>query len=165
MDAPNGLENIARKTHKRRDTLVKQVVRDLKFVQGFSKHDTHRATSVHENTANIEVGNIHSNDQRVIVAENDTTLLLFYECNRCPSCLGHLWHAFMLSVEDFVWLGRPDILLDGVVGCASQSKATVDGRDHVNLALARTWGGGTLCTYLSNLPSRMRDSMMFHIAM
>lgn len=52
-------------------------------------------------------------------------------------CLGHLWHAFMLSAEDLVWVGRPDILLDGVFGCASQSKATADGGDHVNLALVR----------------------------
>lgn len=45
----------------------------------------------------------------------------------------------MLSTEDFVCLERPDIMLDVVVGCASQSRAAADGGDHVYLALVGAW--------------------------
>ncbi|CAL8123088.1 unnamed protein product [Prunus armeniaca] len=45
----------------------------------------------------------------------------------------------MLSTEDLVCVERSDIMLDGVVGCASQSRAAADGGDHVDLALVGAW--------------------------
>lgn len=71
--------------------------------------------------------------------KNDTTLLLLAEGNRLPTRLGHLRHASMLSAKNLVHIGRPNRELDGVVGCSSQSRTTIAGRDHVDQVLVRVW--------------------------
>ncbi|CAL9004977.1 unnamed protein product, partial [Prunus brigantina] len=76
VDASNGLDNITRKAYKRRDASVKQVVKNLKLVEGFCEHDTDRATGVNQDTPNIEVGDVCPNDERVVMGKDDATLLL-----------------------------------------------------------------------------------------
>ena len=84
MDASNGLNVITRKAHKRCDASVEQVSKDLEFVESVSEHDTNRTTDVDQDAPNIKVGDVSSNDQWVVMGEDDTTLLLT-EGNRGPT--------------------------------------------------------------------------------
>lgn len=134
MDTSNELDNIARKAHKRHDASVKQVLRDLKFIEGLYEHDGDRATYVHQDTSDIEVGDVCSNDQLVVMRKDDATLL-FAKGNRVPAYFGHFQHAPTLDTEDLMLVGKLGIILDGVVGCAYHSRVVADGGDHVDLAL------------------------------
>ncbi|KAL6289873.1 hypothetical protein ACE6H2_007383 [Prunus campanulata] len=67
------------------------------------------------------------------MGKNNTTLLLFVE--GIPTNLGHLRHMSMFSAENLMCMRRPNVVLQGVSGCANQSKATADGTDHVDLTL------------------------------
>ena len=85
MDASNRLNNIAREALKRDDTSVEQVSTDLEFVESISKHHTDRAASVHQDTPNVEVRDIRTDNEWNVMEENDTKLILLVECNGAPT--------------------------------------------------------------------------------
>ncbi|CAL9010610.1 unnamed protein product [Prunus brigantina] len=65
MDASNGLDNITREAHQGCDASIEQMSRDLELVEIISKRHTNRAASVHQDTPNVEVGNIRIDNEWV----------------------------------------------------------------------------------------------------
>ncbi|CAL8155439.1 unnamed protein product [Prunus armeniaca] len=90
VDALNGLNEIARETHKKLDGSIKQVVRDMKFIERFCEHDTHRVTSVNKDTFDIKVRNVCLNNQRIIMGKDGDMLLFLAEDNGVLTCSRHL---------------------------------------------------------------------------
>ncbi|CAL2276960.1 unnamed protein product [Prunus armeniaca] len=95
MNAFDGLDHLTREFHQGCNASVEQVRWDLELVEGFSKHHTDR------DTPHIKVRNVSTDNDWVIVGENNTALLLLAE-------------------------GGADIMLDGVVAGHSQGGTTID---------------------------------------
>ncbi|CAL2254413.1 unnamed protein product [Prunus armeniaca] len=101
--------------------------RDLKLVEGISKHHTDRAASVYQDAPNVKSRDVDADNDWVIMREDNAKLLLLTEGNGDPACFLCLWQASLLSAEDLVCIGGADIMFDGVVGGSSHGRATTDG--------------------------------------
>ncbi|KAI5335312.1 hypothetical protein L3X38_025445 [Prunus dulcis] len=69
MGTSNGLDNITREAHKGCDASVEQVRQDLELVESISKHHIDRVASVHQDTPNVEVRNVGTDNEWVIMGE------------------------------------------------------------------------------------------------
>ncbi|CAL8168556.1 unnamed protein product [Prunus armeniaca] len=66
MNASNGLDHLTREAHQGCNASVEQVRWDLELVEGFSKHHTDRAASVHQDTPHIKVRNVGADNDWVM---------------------------------------------------------------------------------------------------